>query len=77
MPPLLPLPSPVPNERIDRLEERLAWLQRHVTEQDKAMLEMAGQLDRLKAELTRLKQRADVSSPASEGTAIDERPPHY
>ena len=43
------------NERIDRLEERLAWLQRHVAEQDKAMLEMAGQLDRVKAELTRLK----------------------
>ncbi len=71
------IPHLVSNERIDRLEERLAWLQRHVTEQDKAMLEMAGQLDRVKAELTRLKQRADVSSPTAEGTAIDERPPHY
>jgi SlyX protein len=67
----------VSTERIDRLEERLAWLQRHVVEQDKAMLEMAGQLDRLKAELTRLKQRAEVAPVQAEGSAADERPPHY
>ncbi|MET0262094.1 MAG: SlyX family protein [Rariglobus sp.] len=65
------------NERIDRLEERLAWLQRHVTEQDKAMLEMAGQLDRLKAELTRLRQRADVAPSGGERNPAEERPPHY
>ena len=80
-------------ERIDRLEERLAWLQRHVAEQDKAMLEMAGQIDRLKAETLRLRSRADVgfadggSSGGSRdvggdgfsGGAADanERPPHY
>lgn len=65
------------NERIDRLEERLAWLQRHVTEQDKAMLEMAGLLDRFKAELTRLKQRSDSAPTNTDGTMTDERPPHY
>lgn len=67
------------NERIDRLEERLAWLQRHVTEQDKAMLEMAGQLDRLKAELVRLKERPDAGAGVAGGGAnpADERPPHY
>jgi SlyX protein len=68
----------VSNERIDRLEERLAWLQRHVTEQDKAMLEMAGQLDRLKVELTRLKQRADSTFPGAESADPgSDRPPHY
>jgi SlyX protein len=67
----------VSNERIDRLEERLAWLQRHVTEQDKAMLEMAGQLDRFKAELTRLKQRSESAPANTDGTMADERPPHY
>jgi SlyX protein len=65
------------NERIDRVEERLAWLQRHLTEQDKAMLEMAGQIDRLKAELTRLKQRAESAPANAERAADDERPPHY
>ena len=66
------------NERIERLEERLAWLQRHVTEQDKAMLEMAGRLDRLQAEIARLKTRSD--SGATGGGEInpsEERPPHY
>jgi SlyX protein len=67
----------VSNERIDRLEERLAWLQRHVVEQDKAMLEMAGQLDRLKAELTRLRQRADATPTNPEASPAEERPPHY
>jgi len=70
--------TPVSNERIDRLEERLAWLQRHVTEQDKAMLEMAGQLDRFKVELTRLKQRAESTPTATESAGAEsERPPHY
>ena len=65
------------NERIDRLEERLAWLQRHVVEQDKAMLEMAGHLDRLKAELTRLRQRAEPAAAPADANAVEERPPHY
>ena len=65
------------NERIERLEERLAWLQRHVTEQDKAMLEMAGRIDRLQAEIGRLKTRSDSSAAPAEGSMADERPPHY
>lgn len=65
------------SERIDRLEERLAWFERHVMEQDKAMLEMAGQIDRLKAELSRLKLRAESGGTAEENNPADERPPHY
>ena len=69
---------PVSNERIDRLEERLAWLQRHVTEQDKAMLEMAGQLDRIKSELTRLRQRSESAQNGLDSAGPEsERPPHY
>lgn len=41
------------------------------------MLEMAGQLDRLKAELTRLKQRAETAPSGPDPTMTDERPPHY
>jgi hypothetical protein len=33
--------DPMNDERLALLEERLAWLQRHATEQDKAMLEQA------------------------------------
>ncbi len=43
------------------------------------MLEMAGQLDRLKAELVRLKERPDAGAGVAGGGAnpADERPPHY
>jgi len=63
------------NEPLARLEEKLAWLQRHVTEQDKAMLEMAGAIDRLKKQLAELRAKliADPDGPEP----ADERPPHY
>jgi uncharacterized coiled-coil protein SlyX len=42
------------------------------------MLEMAGQLDRIKVELTRLKQRAESAQSGQESAGADsERPPHY
>ena len=67
-------------ESIKRLEEKIAYLERHVTEQDKAMLEMAEDIARLRREL-----KAQRESPAARGAAperdeespTDERPPHY
>ena len=65
-------------ERIDRLEERLAWLQRHVTEQDKVMLDLSRQLDRAIAELRLLRDRvAAGGGGGSQEMPADERPPHY
>jgi SlyX protein len=63
------------NEPLALLEERLAWLQRHVTEQDRAMLEMAGEIDRLKKQVAELRAKpvADAGGPET----ADERPPHY
>jgi SlyX protein len=63
------------DERLAMLEEKLAWLERHVTEQDKAMLELAGEVDRLKRNVAELGQRPGPES----GTppVIDETPPHY
>ncbi|MEY4488465.1 MAG: hypothetical protein RIQ79_973 [Verrucomicrobiota bacterium] len=67
----------MPNERIDRLEERLAWFERHVTEQDKAMLDLAKRLDRTQAELRILRERS-AQAEASTGTSpAEDRPPHY
>ncbi len=63
--------------RIDRLEERLAWLERHVTEQDKVMLEQSRRLDRALAELRLLRERAASGASATPETPADERPPHY
>lgn len=66
-------------DRLMRLEERYAHLQRHVVEQDKAMLELAEELARVKAELAAFRaQGTGGASPLSEGDAsTDERPPHY
>ncbi len=67
------------NESLRRLEEKIAYLERHVTEQDKAMLEMADDLARLRRELKSLRERSSAgqSSGADESAAQDERPPHY
>ena len=61
--------------RLTRLEERYAHLQRHSAEQDKAMLELADEIARLRKELAAL--RAQQSSGRDAGEAPDERPPHY
>ena len=45
------------DERLATLEEKLAWLQRHVTEQDRAMRELAGEIDRLKRKGAELGER--------------------
>ncbi len=65
--------------RIERLEERLAWLERHVEEQDKVMLEQADHIDRLRAELRLLRERASSGQAAAGDFTepTDERPPHY
>jgi len=69
----------MPNERLKHLEERLAWLERHITEQDKAMLEQARLLDRLLAELRHLRDRLASASPAEipSSSPAQDRPPHY
>lgn len=66
-------------ERLTRLEERYAHLQRHQAEQDKVMLELAEELARVKAELATLRaQGTGGSAPLGDTDAgADERPPHY
>lgn len=69
------------NENIKRLEEKIAFLERHVTEQDKAMLEFAEQLTALRRELKTLRERGRGGGAADNVAAADdlphERPPHY
>ena len=67
-------------ESIQRLEEKIAYLERHVTEQDKAMMEMAEDIARLRRELKSWRDRAETrpAAAAGEGDALPhERPPHY
>jgi len=67
------------SEAVTRLEEKIAYLERHVTEQDKAMLELSDELARLKRELKQLGSRLSTGAPASaeESLPMDDRPPHY
>jgi SlyX protein len=73
--------SPSADEtRLARLEERLAWFERHVAEQDKAMLELSELVDKLRRELLLLRDRQTTG--ANNGGLMDapaeqERPPHY
>ncbi len=65
-------------QQIARLEERLAWLQRHVTEQDRAMLEMSDAITGLRRELLVMRDRMPSGGSSAEPDAPDsERPPHY
>ena len=67
------------DERLKSIEERIAWLERHVVAQDKAMLELSEANERLKRELLVLRTRV-ASEPAGPNDAIDglaDRPPHY
>jgi SlyX protein len=68
------------NDSIKHLEEKIAYLERHVTEQDKAMLEFAEELAAIRRELKTLRDRFASGSAASEPAEDaypDERPPHY
>jgi len=64
--------------RIARLEERLTWLQQHVTEQDKVVSAQAVEIKKLTQALLALKNQ--FPNQALDGDARDmpdERPPHY
>lgn len=63
------------NKRIILLEERYAHLQRHNAEQDKAMLELADEVAKLRKELAALRTQQTGGRDSEE--APDERPPHY
>jgi SlyX protein len=65
----------VSEERLLRLEEKIAYLERHVTAQDRAMLELTEELAALRRELRRVRETRAEAGPAPE--PADERPPHY
>ncbi|HEU5077746.1 MAG TPA: SlyX family protein [Opitutaceae bacterium] len=68
--------------RLDRLEERFAWLQRHVTEQDRVMLKLSEENARLRREIEELRGRVSGAAlrAGAEGepsSSAQEKPPHY
>jgi len=65
------------DSRLTDLEGRFAWLERHVVEQDRAMLTMSDELRRLKEEFQRQRERAAGAVPDAGPSDASERPPHY
>lgn len=63
-------------ERLTRLEERYVHLQRHLTEQDKAMLELSETVAKLRREIGLLRDQG-TSGGAETRDSARERPPHY
>ena len=68
------------DENLRRLEEKIAYLERHVTEQDKEMLGLADEIAALRREMKAWRER--VTSGGTDGSPggespQDERPPHY
>jgi|UniRef100_UPI00404B1514 SlyX protein len=67
------------SDSLQRLEGKIAYLERHVVEQDKVMLELAETLERLKGDLAGIRARFSETgdTEGSPGGLTDERPPHY
>jgi len=67
----------LPTDRVG-LEERLAWLERHVTEQDKEMLALHDAFARLRRELATLRAAsAGRDDTPAAPPAPEPPPPHY
>lgn len=64
------------DERIRSLEERIAFLERHVEAQDAEMLDLSKGVRRLMERVSMLEGRVRDAGFGEVGSA-DERPPHY
>ncbi len=60
------------------MEERIAFLQRHVEQQDRVLLELSREVAKLVDRLARLEAKSAQAADAAEsGPLADERPPHW
>jgi uncharacterized coiled-coil protein SlyX len=62
------------DSQLSELEARYAWLERHVTEQDKVILALGEEVRRLRRELEKLRENLSNRPAASEP---ESPPPHY
>jgi phage shock protein A len=64
-------------EAARKLEEQLVHLQRHVEQQDRAMLDLTRELERLRQRIERLETKPANEGDTAAGSPADERPPHW
>jgi uncharacterized coiled-coil protein SlyX len=65
------------DDRLNNLEARFAWLERHVGEQDRAMAGMGDEMRRIRRELETLRERVREPDGPAGPPDTAERPPHY
>lgn len=70
---LIPMDS-----RLQDLEERLTFLQRHVEQQDRIILELSREVSKLSDRQARTEAKLSQAGDTGEqAPAADERPPHW
>ncbi len=69
-------PDPMVQRSIE-LEARFSWLERHVAEQDKVILELGDELRCLKRDVQEVRKRLKDAGEANSDGEPEARPPHY
>ncbi len=62
--------------QVNQLESKIAFLERHIEEQDRVILKMRGKLDKILLDIESLKTSVQHASEQNTGSDV-ERPPHY
>lgn len=62
---------------IKELQERIAFLQRHIEQQDRAFLELSKEITALSQRLARLEGKMNQLGGDEASPPADEKPPHW
>jgi len=64
-------------EEIKEMQERIAFLQRHIEQQDRAFLELSKEINVLSQRLARMEGKVNQLGGNEEGPPADSKPPHW
>jgi uncharacterized coiled-coil protein SlyX len=67
----------MPEEVIERLEAKIAYLEAANTELSDAVYRQQQDIDALRAQILAILARLDAATPAADYTPEHEKPPHY
>ncbi len=62
---------------IKEMQERIAFLQRHIEQQDRAFLELSKDITALSQRLARMEGKVNQLGGDEEGPPADSKPPHW
>lgn len=62
---------------IKEMQERIAFLQRHIEQQDRAFLELSKEISVLSQRLARMEGKLNQLGSNEEGPSADSKPPHW